>query len=98
MDKTTKVGFDAVRERFSRYIAVDTRSDPQKSSETPSSAGQFKLAGLLYQELQDMGLQAYLDQEHAYTYGRLPGNKAGVPAIGFLAHLDTSPDMAGVTT
>ncbi|NLV99545.1 MAG: peptidase T [Clostridiaceae bacterium] len=98
MDKTTKVGFDAVRERFSRYIAVDTRSDPQKSSETPSSAGQFKLAGLLYQELQDMGLQAYLDQEHAYTYGRLPGNKAGVPAIGFLAHLDTAPDMAGVTT
>lgn len=98
MDKTTKVGFDAVRERFSRYIAVDTRSDPQKSSETPSSAGQLKLAGLLYQELEDMGLQAYLDQEHAYTYGRLPGNKAGVPAIGFLAHLDTSPDMAGVTT
>ena len=98
MDKTRKVGFDAVRERFSRYIAVDTRSDPQKSSETPSSAGQFKLAGLLYQELQDMGLQAYLDQEHAYTYGRLPGNKAGVPAIGFLAHLDTAPDMAGVTT
>ena len=97
MDKKTKVGFAAVRERFSRYIAIDTRSNPHNSAVTPSSAGQLNLARLLYQELQDMGLEAYLDEEHAYTYGRLSGNRAGVPAIGFLAHLDTAPDLAGVT-
>lgn len=97
MDEKTKVGFDAVRERFSRYIAIDTRSDPQNSEETPSSPGQMNLARLLYQELLDMGLEAYLDEDHAYTYGRLSANRSGLPAIGFLAHLDTSPDMAGVT-
>ncbi|MDD2426911.1 MAG: peptidase T [Eubacteriales bacterium] len=98
MKANSVITYDVVRERFSRYIAVDTRSDPQNSSETPSSKGQLNLARLLYQELQDMGLEAYLDEKHAYVYGRLPGNKPDVPAIGFLAHLDTAPDMPGVTT
>lgn len=98
MKSRSMIDYEAVRERFSHYIAIDTRSNPKNSHETPSSKGQLNLARLLYQELKDMGLEAYLEDEHAYVYGRLPGNKAGVPVVGFLAHLDTAPDMAGVTT
>lgn len=90
--------FEDIRKRFSRYIAVDTRSNPKNSAETPSSKGQIDLARLLYQELKDMNLEAHLDEEHAYVYGRLEGNDKDASAIGFLAHIDTAPDMPGVTT
>ena len=96
--KNTMIDYEGVRERFSRYIAIDTRANPQNSQVTPSSPGQLDLARLLYQELQDIGLEAYLDEEHAYVYGHLAGNKADLPTIGFLAHIDTAPDMSGVTT
>lgn len=98
MRSTPIFEFEDIRTRFSRYIAVDTRSNPKNSAETPSSKGQIDLARLLYQELKDMDLEAYLDEEHAYVYGRLAGNDKNASAIGFLAHIDTAPDMPGVTT
>ena len=55
--KNTMIDYEGVRERFSRYIAIDTRANPQNSQVTPSSPGQLDLARLLYQELQDIGLK-----------------------------------------
>lgn len=87
-------------ERFLRYVRIHTTSD-ENSKSNPSTARQFDLAKLLVQELQDMGLRARVD-EHAYVYATLPENlpddhpqKGKAPAIGFIAHLDTSPDAPG---
>ncbi len=86
--------------RFLRYVQVHTTSD-EDSKSNPSTARQFDLAKMLVQELHDMGLEARVD-EHAYVYATLPENlpenhprKGRVPAIGFIAHLDTSPDAPG---
>ncbi|HSA34575.1 MAG TPA: peptidase T [bacterium] len=84
-----------VLERFMRYIAIDTQSD--ESSETsPSSAKQFDLAKLLKKELEEMGLKKVSLDEYGYVMAELPANiDRKVPAIGFIAHMDTSPDMSG---
>ncbi len=83
-------------DRFKRYIAIDTKSDPT-SSTVPSTAIQFDLAKVLYQELQEMGMSdVYLDEKNCYVYAKLPANTTtSAPKIGFLAHIDTAPDMNG---
>jgi tripeptide aminopeptidase len=83
-----------IKERFFRYIKIDTKSD--ENSETfPSTEKQYNLLNMLKQELTDMGLKAEID-EHGYVMAALPSNiKKKVPAIGFIAHVDTSPDMSG---
>ena len=82
-------------ERFQRYVAIDTRSDPE-SGRHPSTDGQWDLARVLQAELTAMGvLDVHLD-DYGYVYIAQPGRKAvGGPAITFCAHLDTSPSVSG---
>jgi tripeptide aminopeptidase len=86
---------DTVTERFLRYVAIDTQSDP--SSETcPSTEKQKDFGRLLASELVAMGLSdAHLD-EHGYVYATIPANtEKPVPVICFCSHMDTSPDCSG---
>ena len=79
---------------FLRYVAVDTMSDPESETQ-PSSAKQFDLLRMLRDELEAMGIKAELD-EFGYVMATIPSNiDKEVPAIGFIAHVDTSPDASG---
>lgn len=84
-----------VKERFLRYTAIDTQSDPASTS-FPSTEKQKNLGALLVIELKAMGLQdAHLDQ-FGYVYASIPGNThKKVPVICFCSHMDTSPDCSG---
>ena len=83
-----------ILDRFLRYVAVDTQSDENSESQ-PSTAKQLNLLRMLRDELQAMGVEATLD-EYGYVMGSIPSNISGkVPAIGFIAHVDTSPDASG---
>lgn len=85
-----------ILDRFLSYTRFDTQSS-EDASGTPSTPGQMVLARHLYYELKDMGLEeVYLD-EYGYLYATLPANteKKDVPTIGFIAHMDTAPDMSG---
>ena len=84
-----------VFERFLKYIKVDTQSDD--NSETyPSTKKQFDIAKILQSELQEMGLKDVSLDEHCYLMATLPANTTKkIPTIGFIAHMDTSPDMSG---
>jgi tripeptide aminopeptidase len=81
--------------RFLKYISIDTQSD--ENSETyPSTAKQFDLAKVLFKELNDLGLQNVSLDENGYIMATLPSNTdKKVPVIGFISHMDTSPDMPG---
>lgn len=81
-------------ERFLRYISIDTQSDPN-SATFPSTTRQFDLLRMLADELKSFGLEdAHMD-EHGYVMATLPANTdKEVPVVGFLAHVDSSPDMA----
>ena len=80
-----------VLERFQRYVRIDTQSALDQST-TPSTQKQFDLAKLLLAELQELGLEGVELDEQCYVTATLPGNVAGAPAIGVLAHLDVSYD------
>ena len=83
-----------ILDRFLRYVAVDTQSDENSDSQ-PSTAKQLNLLRMLRDELQAMGVEATLD-EYGYVMGSIPSNISGkVPAIGFIAHVDTAPDASG---
>jgi tripeptide aminopeptidase len=84
-----------VTERFLRYVAIDTQSDPA-SPTCPSTEKQKDLGRLLARELQAIGLaDADLDQ-HGYVYATIPANTGKrVPVICFCSHMDTSPDCTG---
>ena len=86
---------EKILDRFLRYVAVDTQSDPESESQ-PSAAKELDLLKMLKDELVAMGVEATLD-EHGYVMGRIPSNcgKEDVPAVGFIAHADTAPDAAG---
>ena len=85
---------ESILDRFFRYVAVDTQSNEQSESQ-PSTAKQLKLLEMLRDELAAMGVEATLD-EYGYVMGRIPSNIGGeVPAIGFIAHVDTAPDASG---
>ena len=82
-------------ERFLKYVSFDTQSD-ENSGVTPSSAKQMVFAQYLKNELEDLGLEKIELDEHGYLYATLPANTdKQVPTIGFIAHMDTSPDMSG---
>ena len=84
-----------VIEKFIRYIKIDTQSNPASKS-YPSTAKQLDLARLLLAELQSLGLSGAVMDEFGYVMAKLPSNlDKPAPAIGFLAHMDTSPDMSG---
>ena len=84
-----------VKERFLRYVQIDTQSDPQ-STTCPSTEKQKDLSRILVQELQQMGYKdAHLDG-HGYVYATIPGNtKKQVPVICYCSHVDTAPDCTG---
>ncbi len=87
---------DKVLEKFLRYVKIDTQSDDSIDA-TPSTQKQFDLARLLVEELHKIGIEnAYVD-EYCYVYANIPSNvnNPSIPPIGFLAHLDTSPDVSG---
>ena len=86
----------AILDRFMRYIAIDTQSD-EDSTSTPTTAKQFRLARLLAEEMTSIGVSdVRLDDHHCYVYGEIPANREGhIPAIGFIAHMDTSPAAPG---
>ncbi len=84
-----------VVEKFIRYVKMDTESDPNSSS-CPSTAKQMALARLLEQELNALGLSDVSLDDHGYVMATLPANTdRDIPVIGWVAHLDTSPDMSG---
>ena len=95
------MNFDStVTEKFLRYIKINTKSD-EESGTHPSSKCQFDLARLLKQEIEAMdikGAEIYFDEEHCYLYLKVPktaGAEPNGPKIGFIAHLDTSPEASG---
>ena len=80
-------------DRFLRYIKIDTQSDPN-NPEFPSTKKQWDLANLLAKELKEIGMQDVTIDDNAYIMATLPSNvDHEVPAIGFIAHFDTSPDF-----
>jgi tripeptide aminopeptidase len=84
-----------VTERFLRYVQIDTQSDPAATC-FPSTAKQLKLAELLVQELQAMGLTDAYTDTNGYTYATIPSNiSQDVPVICFCSHIDTAPDCSG---
>ncbi len=85
---------EKILDRFLRYVAVDTQSDPESESQ-PSSARQLDLLKMLRDELKAMGVEAELD-EYGYVMASIPSNCGkDVPAVGFIAHVDTAPDASG---
>jgi len=84
-----------VTERFLRYVQIDTQSDPAAAC-FPSTAKQLKLAELLVQELQAMGLTDAYSDTNGYTYATIPSNiNYDVPVVCFCSHIDTAPDCSG---
>lgn len=82
-------------ERFLKYVSFDTQSD-ESSGITPSTPGQRVFAEYLKKELEDLGLTEISLDENGYLFATLPSNiEKEVPTVGFIAHLDTSPDMTG---
>jgi tripeptide aminopeptidase len=83
-------------ERFLRYVTIDTRSDEQAAT-TPSTPGQLVLLGLLAAELKELGADEVSMDEHGYVMATIPAtsSRTGTPVIGFIAHVDTSPEMPG---
>ena len=87
---------EKILDKFLRYIAVDTQSD-ENSETQPSAAKELDLLKMLRSELEALGVKATLD-EWGYVMAEIPSNlpsDAKVPAIGFIAHVDTSPDASG---
>ena len=82
-------------ERFLKYVSFDTQS-AEDTDTTPSTEKQWALARFLKEELEGIGLTEVEIDEHAYVYATLPANTdEAVPTVGFIAHMDTSPDCSG---
>lgn len=91
--------YSTVVEKFLRYVKIDTQSLEKYSDQTPSTENQRDLASLLREELLELGASnVRYDEEHCYVYAEIPSNlliKKKVPAIGFIAHMDTSEAVSG---
>ncbi len=84
-----------VIERFLKYVSFDTQSD-ENTGVTPSTAKQMVFAQYLKSELEALGLEDISLDEQAYLFATLPANTdKKIPVVGFIAHMDTSPDMSG---
>lgn len=82
-------------DRFLNYVAFETTSN-EESGVTPSTPGQMVLAKYLKEELESLGLQEVFLDDNGYLYATLPANTdKQVPVVGFIAHMDTAPDMSG---
>ena len=85
-----------LKDRFLKYVAIDTQSD-ENSESFPSTAKQWDLLNLLVEEMKALGLEEVTIDKYGYVMGTIPATKGyeKAPVIGFLAHVDTSPDMSG---
>ena len=82
-------------QRFLKYVKFDTQSD-EETNMTPSTPGQMEFAKYLERELHELGLEEITLDDNGYLMASLPANTSRkVPVVGFIAHLDTSPDMSG---
>ena len=82
-------------ERFLKYVSFDTQSS-EETEITPSTPGQMVFARYLKEELETLGLEEITLDENGYLFATLPANTdKPLPVIGFIAHMDTSPDMSG---
>ena len=86
---------DNMLQRFMKYVTFDTESCDD-ATVVPTTEGQFVFARFLEQELKAMGLSEVVLDDKGYLYATLPANSdKELPVVGFIAHLDTSPDMSG---
>ncbi|MDR0712271.1 MAG: peptidase T, partial [Prevotellaceae bacterium] len=86
---------ETILQKFLRYVAIDTQSDVT-SQTFPSTAKQKELLALLANELRAMGVPEVSMDEHGYVMARIGANTAAAPPpIGFISHVDTSPEMPG---
>jgi len=86
-----------VLDRFLRYVTVDTRADDSVAS-CPTTPGQLELMRMLEAELRELGIADASIDENGYLMATIPATIARpVPVIGFIAHVDTSPEMSGKT-
>ena len=81
-------------DRFLKYVSFCTTSD-ENTGMTPSTPGQMEFARFLADELRQIGLKDVTLDENGYIMATLPANTDGKPVIGFIAHMDTSPDASG---
>lgn len=80
-------------DRFLNYVKIDTQSN-ERSKTCPSTEKQKDLGNLLVKELKEIGIPSFMD-ENGYVYGKIDKTTEGKKAIGFIAHMDTSPDAPG---
>jgi tripeptide aminopeptidase len=93
--KANSMNMESVTDKFLRYISYDTRSDEESSSQ-PSTGKQLILLNLLVGELKALGVSDAAIDEYGYVMATVPSNvDREVPVTGFLAHVDTSPEMPG---
>src|SRR5258705_1500303 len=87
----------SVLDRFLRYVAFDTGVD-ERSRSVPTTLGQLTLLGFLVDELRALGIADAAMDDHGYVMATVPATaiRTDVPVIGFLAHVDTSPEMPGL--
>jgi len=86
----------ALVDRFLRYVKIDTQSDDSVKDKFPSTEKQLTLSNLLVDELKELGLTDVSIDKYGYVMATVPSNIGKkVPVIGFLAHVDTAPDMCG---
>ena len=88
---------ESVLDRFLRYVKIDTQSQ-EDQNKVPSTDKQFVLAKLLVDELKALGVEQVRMSEFGIVYGTVPGNlpdNSKAPVIGFIAHMDTSPEVSG---
>ena len=84
-----------IKDRFLKYVSFDTQSDDY-SSTTPSTLKQLKLGKYLVEELKSLGVENAELDEYGIVYGTIPSNNDHQGnVIGFIAHMDTSPDASG---
>lgn len=79
---------------FTELVGIDTTSDPE-SGEFPSSEAQSLFAEMLASRLAELGIEDINVDKYSYVYASLPANTDNAPAIGFISHMDTSPDCSG---
>ncbi|MBQ5911854.1 MAG: peptidase T [Bacteroidaceae bacterium] len=84
-------------QRFLKYVSFDTQSSENNPGQCPSTEKQFRLAEYLLEELKAIGMQDVEMDSHGYVFATLPASKGmeQVPVVGFIAHMDTSPDCSG---
>ncbi len=85
-----------LKERFLKYVSIDTQSD-ENSGTFPSTAKQFDLLNMLREEMEALGMTEVTTDKYGYTMGTIPASvgRENAPVIGFIAHVDTAPDMSG---